>query len=151
MRKTGLAGAALAVALTAAFVPDAAARSGRVTQIPHGALFGCSSCHVSAAGGGTLTSFGSMIYSGFLTDTSFMGSVVWGPELAALDADGDGATNGAELQDPEGLWRSGSPSPGDADAVTEPWNADSSPPEPTAVAASSWARVKAVLALPVAE
>jgi len=119
------------------------ARSSRVTQIPHGTRFGCASCHVSAAGGGALTSFGAMIYARFLTDTSFLGAVVWGPALAALDADGDGATNGEELQDPEGGWRVGQPDPGDAAAVTEPWNPESRPREPSAVAASAWAAVKA--------
>ena len=36
---------------------------------------------------------------------------LWGPELAALDSDGDGATNGQELGDPDGTWLPGDPAP----------------------------------------
>ncbi len=38
--------------------------------------------------------------------------VQWGPALAALDSDGDGFTNGEELQDPNGTWEVGSAAPG---------------------------------------
>jgi hypothetical protein len=36
---------------------------------------------------------------------------LWGPAFAALDSDGDGATNGQELGDPEGIWLPGDPAP----------------------------------------
>jgi hypothetical protein len=51
----------------------------------------------------------------------------WGPQLAALDSDGDGFTNGEELQDPEGVWTPGSPAPGNPDLVTLPGDSTSKP------------------------
>jgi hypothetical protein len=91
--------------------------------------------------------FGLEVQNGFLTVVSVNGNVIWGPELAALDSDGDGATNGEELLDPEGTWTIGDPNPGDSDLVTLPGNPDSVPPpaEVTAVATSTWAQVKAAL------
>ena len=145
-RVVGSAVVALAVAGVVGLVQDAAARAPRVGQVPNGVVSGCANCHVSAAGGGAFTSFGTQIYNGYLTDRSFLGSVVWGAPLAALDADGDDASNGKELGDPEGLWRFGSPNPGDPAAVTQPWNRDSRPPDDSAVAGSAWGRVKALLA-----
>ena len=127
-------------------VAGADARSVRVGQLPNGGVDRCASCHVNAAGGGARNAFGLQIEANFLTAAGFLGSVVWGPELAALDADGDGATNGQELGDPTGAWTVGDADPGDAAAVTQAWNADSfPPPAPTAVAASSWAAVKILL------
>ena len=67
----------------------------------------------------------------------------WGPELAALDSDGDGFTNGEELGDPDGTWQEGDAAPGDAADITHPGNPDSHPPErPTAVEGSSWGKIK---------
>ena len=71
------------------------------------------------------------------------------PELAAQDTDGDGATNGQELGDPEGAWdwQSGDANPGDPNAVTNPGDAESFPPA-TAVESSTWAMVKLLVAQP---
>lgn len=139
----------IAVAATLALVLAAAgadARPARVGQIPNGGVDRCANCHVNPAGGGPRNAFGQQIGANFLTEAGFSGAVVWGPELAALDADGDGATNGQELGDPSGAWTVGEADPGDAAAVTQAWNADSFPPlAPTAVAASSWAAVKILL------
>jgi hypothetical protein len=44
----------------------------------------------------------------------------WTPALAAADLDGDGFTNGQELQDPTGSWVALSPQPGVAAYVTGP-------------------------------
>jgi len=44
----------------------------------------------------------------------------WSVSLAGQDADGDGFTNGQELQDPSGAWVFGLPSPGNASYVTRP-------------------------------
>lgn len=135
--------AALALVLAAASAEAYRARTG---QIPNGEILSCAACHVNPAGGGARNSFGQQIEADFLTAKGFTGAVVWGPELAALDADGDGATNGQELGDPDGAWSVGDAAPGDAEAVTEPWNADSfPPPASTAVAASSWAAVKVLV------
>ncbi len=51
----------------------------------------------------------------------------WDPSLASLDSDGDGFTNGQELQDPAGTWVSGEAATGIADYVTRPGFPDSAP------------------------
>ncbi len=59
----------------------------------------CVGCHVDADGGSgcgsppCLNAFGSALLG-----------TGWGPELASLDSDGDGFTNGEELGDPTGTW-----------------------------------------------
>lgn len=120
------------------------ARAQRVGQIPNGGVNGCANCHVSSAGGGPRNDFGQMVEASFLSPAGFSGRVQWGLELAKMDADGDGATNGEELGDPEGLWKSGDADPGDAAAITLPGDPSSHPPieEPTAVEANTWAQVK---------
>ena len=147
MRVIGAVGACAAAALLfSAGLAPVGARSARVSQIPNGATLSCSACHLDPAGGGPRNPFGLMIQAGFLTDANYLGSVIWGPELAAMDADGDGATNGEELGDPEGIWRRGDDSPGDDAAVTDPADPASFPPEaPTAVQSSTWAAVKLLL------
>jgi hypothetical protein len=103
-------------------------RSFRVGQIPNGSALQCASCHVSPGGGGARTEFGETVRASFLTSPS--GNVIWGPELAAIDSDGDGFTNGEELQDPNGEWTGGAI--GDPSLVTNPGDA-SSFPNPTSV------------------
>ena len=79
---------------------DAHGRSFRVARIPNGNAAGCANCHVNPAGGGTRTPFGQAVYTaigGTSADVPF-----WNATLAALDSDGDGITNGAELLDPDG-------------------------------------------------
>lgn len=122
----------------------AEARAKRVGQIPSGGVSGCANCHNSTAGGGPRNTFGQMIETGFLSAAGSAGNVQWGPELAKMDADGDGATNGQELSDPDGLWKSGDADPGDAAVVTLPGDAKSHPPIPvaSAVEATTWAQVK---------
>ena len=117
------------------------ARGHRVAQVPNGTNIGCILCHNSASGGDARNAFGLEIQNGFLNGFD----VVWGAELAALDSDGDGVTNGQELLDPDGLWKIGDDNPGDAATVTLPGNADSVPPPPTAVTATTWASVKSAL------
>lgn len=140
----------LAVLAAAALLSASAidARPHRTAQVPNGSQLGCALCHNSPSGGDARNAFGLTVQNGFITG----GNVVWGPELAAIDSDGDGATNGQELLDPDGTWVIGDANPGDFAAVTLPWDADSfppPPPRPTAVTASSWASVKAVLQEPV--
>jgi hypothetical protein len=93
------------------------ARSCRPDLIPNGSADRCSSCHVSSGGGGTRTPFGedvrALVNSGGCAD-------FWSEALAMMDSDGDGRTNGEELQDPDGLWSSGEAAPGDAGRVTNP-------------------------------
>ena len=98
---------------------EANARSKRVRQVPNGSAASCNTCH-TAGGGSPLNPFGIEIVTNFLTATGPAGDVIWGAELAALDSDGDGASNGAELGDPEGTWVAGDPDPtGDDDGEGE--------------------------------
>ena len=88
----------------------------RIDQLPNGGVKRCQTCHTSA-NNGTLNPFGQQIESAYLVPPGALGQVQWGEELANLDADGDGRTNGAELNDPAGTWAFGDPSPGNRDLV----------------------------------
>ena len=139
-----------AAVLCGGLVPEeAAARGKRVSQIPSGSVFSCNTCHTSG-GGSPLNPFGIEIAANFLTAAGAAGDVRWGPELAALDSDGDGASNGAELGDPQGAW-----APGDSGSegedqngqatVFNPGDQASIPPpaaQETVVVRSAWARIK---------
>ncbi|OGU65903.1 MAG: hypothetical protein A2499_04780 [Stygiobacter sp. RIFOXYC12_FULL_38_8] len=96
----------------------------RVNQIPNGGKFGCANCHVSPAGGGARNAFGQMVESKYL---DFNGNVKWSAAMAAEDPDGDGFTNGQELQDPTGAWGAGDKAPGTASLVTNPGDRSSKP------------------------
>ena len=136
---------AAALLLGGLVVGEAEARGKRITQLPNGGIAGCNTCHTTG-GGSPRNAFGLEMQANFLTASGSAGDVVWGPELAALDSDGDGATNGEELGDPDGTWVIGDPDPANA---FEPGNPDSTPPlpepEPTAVEASSWAQIKSLI------
>ena len=143
---------------------EADARSKRVRQVPNGSAASCNTCH-TAGGGSPLNPFGIEIVTNFLTAAGPAGDVLWGPELAALDSDGDGASNGAELGDPEGTWVVGDPDPTEDDdgeeedhtehehegdsslegKVFNPGDPTSTPPpvpHDTAVEVSTWAQIK---------
>ncbi len=94
-------------------------RSFRVNEIPNGNVNDCATCHTTGSGG-PRNDFGVDVYSNYLDPQNSSGHVQWGPELAAMDSDGDGVSNGEELQDPNGLWTSGQPNPGNPDLVTSP-------------------------------
>lgn len=99
---------------------DLEARSFRVSQIPNGSKFGCTNCHTGF--GGPRNAFGQVVGSSYL-DAG--GNVIWGAALAALDSDGDGVSNGGELQDPAGVWKIGDPQPGDLALVSNPGDPNS--------------------------
>jgi uncharacterized protein (TIGR03382 family) len=97
----------LVSAVATAAVP-ASARPFREQQLPAGAVLGCNACH----NGDQLNPFGEAMEAGFLSPGALSSAdALWGPELAGLDSDGDGATNGQELGDPEGIWLPGDPAP----------------------------------------
>lgn len=102
------------------------ARSKRVNQIPNGKKNDCVTCHISDTNDG-LNPFGQQIYNNFLTSKNSSGNVIWNAALAALDADGDGYTNGQELSDPNGAWVTGQSNPGNIDNVSNPGQAGSIP------------------------
>lgn len=102
-------------------------RDFRVQQIPNGSANTCLNCHMSEFGGDARNNFGKLVESRFLSAAGISGNVQWGPLLASLDADNDGATNGQELQDPYGAWTPGSPNPGNSSLVTLPGFSTSSP------------------------
>lgn len=98
-------------------------RSFRVSKVPHGTKYSCNTCHTSG-GGSPLNSFG-LDVEARVTPNGLEN--FWDHELAALDSDGDGFTNGEELQDPGGLWSEGTVNPGNAALVTHPGNTNDFP------------------------
>lgn len=102
------------------------ARSKRVGQIPNGNVNGCKNCHIDPNGGGPRNVFGQLIEFNYMTAPGFSGDVIWGPELAHEDPDGDGFTNGEELQDSAGVWTGGAI--GDPAQVYLPGDPNSHPP-----------------------
>lgn len=104
-------------------------RGFRSSKIPNGSKFDCANCHVNPNGGGARNAFGQAVESrvspGGFED-------FWDENLASLDSDGDGFTNGQELQDPSGSWRTGQSNPGDISLVTNPGDPNSKP-DPTSV------------------
>lgn len=96
-------------------------RPQRVVQVPNGEKFSCQTCHTGV--GGPRNDFGKEIEANYLEG----GVVVWNSELAALDSDGDGFTNGEELFDPEGSWKIGDENPEVNGEVGNPGQADSEP------------------------
>ncbi len=103
------------------------ARPFRPGLLPNGNVNSCSNCHVSRFGGGPRNPFGQEVANRVTPNGS---QFFWGPDLAALDSDGDGVPNGVELGDPDGLWTQSDPDPGDPGAVTNPGDPEDSPPPP---------------------
>ncbi len=101
---------------------NAEARAQRVSQIPNGSTFQCSGCHVSPSGGAELNAFGQQV-NDTLTMPGATGKVDWAA-VYDMDADGDGASNGAELGDPAGAWVEGDPNP---EFVSDPNDGASTP------------------------
>jgi hypothetical protein len=117
--------------ITVTFVAMAATAFGYtsyVAKIPNGDVYGCNSCHLERK---------------FYTDFKDNGNK-WNRALAVVDSDGDGASNGVELQDPEGVWSEGKQNPKIPGWSTyNPDNSRSVPPYAD-VEPVSWGRVKAL-------
>ncbi|MCA9529405.1 MAG: hypothetical protein KC543_04640, partial [Myxococcales bacterium] len=95
-----------------------------------GALRACITCHDNPDGGrGCLTSGGAAPCLNPFGEAFNAHQRQWTPDLAALDSDGDGFSNGQELQDPLGAWVVGTAAPGVAAQVTAPGDPAQSPGE----------------------
>ena len=103
-------------------ISSAESRSKRIDQIPNGTVNRCTNCHIDPGGGGERTAFGEVVRLNYLDAA---GDVMWNLALAQNDADGDGATNGQELLDPDGTWAIGMANPGEATLVSNPGDANS--------------------------
>ena len=127
----GFRGASLVLGMAVApwvfvfFTGSLDARSCRPNLIPNGGVNRCANCHVNPRGGGRRTPFGQDVRD-VVNGSSC--AEFWEAELAALDSDGDGRTNGEELLDPLGRWERGEPQPGDDSRVTNPGVEDDPPP-----------------------
>lgn len=106
---------ALICAVGAADMNNAHARSNFPDLVPNGRQNSCSTCHVSAGGGGTRNPFGISVK---MTNVP----PEWS-KLFSLDSDGDGYTNGVELGDPDGTWTGGAA----GTYASHPGKADSTP------------------------
>lgn len=102
-------------------VSNVYARPWRVDQIPNGSKYQCLNCHFNIEGGGARNPFGQTV-----EDNLSNGNVRW-DLIFNIDSDGDGFTNGEELQDPDGKWAIGLPDPGDMNLVTKQWDPNSKP------------------------
>lgn len=87
------------------FATSADAREGRQAQFPHGDTIRCDACHTQPNRG--ITDFGFDSFAATMDN----GIIDWS-ELAAMDSDKDGYSNGLELGDPNGTWRRGDAQPG---------------------------------------
>jgi len=105
-------------------VHRASARPPSPGKVPNGNVYYCGTCHES----GHIFSDNSppvpplpmhmnQMQNPFLNTTP---TKTWTPDLANQDSDGDGFTNGEELQDPTGVWAIGKPDPGDVSFVSNP-------------------------------
>ena len=131
--------------LSGVIADEANARSKRVRQVPNGSAASCNTCHTSG-GGSPLNPFGIEIATNFLTSAGAPGDVIWGAELAALDSDGDGASNGTELGDPDGTWVAGDDNPaGEAFHPGDPESTPPLPPPDTAVEETTWGQIKKLI------
>jgi hypothetical protein len=125
----------LSLAFCMAFVFRTSARTWRDSQIPNGPKFSCATCHDLVADPLYRVRNGFGVNVGGFVDPGSM-DPFWGLDLADMDGDGDTYKNGLELQDPQGVWDGVQYPYGDLDRVSNPGDADSTPPpEPTSTPA----------------
>lgn len=117
-----VAGVVMALALVLA-PPSARALEEYGAQIPN--LVPAGGCDGLCHGSGFLSS---PLYQDFAA-----AGFVWNATMANADSDGDGFSNGWELQNPSGTWVSGTPNPGNSALVTDPVSGASLPLVPVAV------------------
>ncbi len=130
----------LPFALLAAVSLPAQARSQYIADVPNGGTFRCLSCHERSGGGEGWNDFGkALLIEGGANpdanpsdqnqgyDLAFRPADFW-LDVCVDDSDGDGATNGEELGDPDCVWASGDANP--AADVGNPGDAASTPTDP---------------------
>lgn len=118
--------AALALLACTTLSPNtASARPDFVSLVPNADVHSCQTCHQGLPP--AFNPFGQAVFDTALEVSGGSSTVRWSEALANLDSDGDGVSNGVELGDPTGAWRSGLPAPGNRADVSEPGNADSVP------------------------
>src|SRR5689334_9007429 len=105
-------------------VHSASARPPSPGKVPNGNVYYCGTCHES---GHTFSDGSSPVpptpVHGNAMQVPFGSTTpikTWTLDLANQDSDGDGFTNGEELQDPAGAWAIGKPDPGDVSFVSNP-------------------------------
>jgi hypothetical protein len=106
---------------------SAFARASFQARIPYGTTLACAACHTQVP---NRNAFGDAFHANSPADS-------WTAPLANADSDGDGFTNGLELQDPNGQWQEGQPNPGNPGLVSNPGD-----PLSTAVSAATWGQIK---------
>jgi predicted outer membrane repeat protein len=87
-----------------------------LTAIPNSSKYSCNTCHTG------------QVKSDFAN--AAIGNHTWSLAFANADSDGDGFTNGEELQDPNHAWVSGNANPGTTANVSSPNSSGSIPPAP---------------------
>ena len=102
--------------------PTASALAPSPGKIPNGAKYSCNGCHVAGS-----YAANTQMKLDFLNTSP---TKTWTVALAHKDSDGDGWTNGEELQDPAGTWAIGQADPGVLARVSNPSQISSYPPEP---------------------
>ena len=102
--------AIVTLSLAGCFLLEASshARPERADQIPNGR---CVVCHVDPAGGGPRNLFGAEVEDSLEPGPIETADIRW-DRVCDLDSDGDGATNGLELGDPNCQWAFLDPDPG---------------------------------------
>ena len=129
MRRTVALLGGLAVSWVLAAPAPAAAFETNVTRVPRvatatntaGTSRPCITCHNNADGGSGCVASGGAAPCLNPFGSDFLGNrLFWDATLAGMDSDGDGFTNGQELQDPTGSWVPGDPNPGVESCVTRP-------------------------------
>lgn len=116
-----LSASLVVLAVAASYAPDAAALNTFLTTVPNTSVAGCQTCHIGKFGGKNWNDFGLDVKANLSG-----GAPDWGA-VCDLDSDGDGASNGQELQDAACEWLVGAAQPGDLSLVTAPGDPTSSP------------------------
>lgn len=116
----------------------AAARIGYPNNLPNGSTFSCLACHNSASGGAAAgwNALGDAIFEenggtaddalSLPIDASDPAFVFWNAAVCGADSDGDGATNGEELGDPDCEWQRGQ-TPASSEGITDPSDPEDTP------------------------